>query len=40
MIEMVIFYFRFAEIYKFLADLGGIPPAQVELALQYLEAEA
>jgi len=31
---------RFAEIYKFLADLGGIPPAQVELALQYLEAEA
>ena len=34
------FYFRFAEIYKFLADLGGIPPAQVELALQYLEAEA
>jgi len=23
-----------------LADLGGIPPAQVELALQYLEAEA
>merc|ERR1712235_195990 len=31
---------RLAEIYKFLADLGGIPPAQVELALQYLEAEA
>jgi len=31
---------RFAEIYKFMADLGGIPNAQVDLALQYLQAEA
>ena len=32
--------FSFAEIYKFLANLGGIPNAQVELALQYLQGEA
>jgi len=31
---------RFAEIYKFMADLGGIPNAQVELALSYLKGEA
>ena len=33
-------YFRFAEIYKFLANLGGIPNAQVELALKYLKEES
>ena len=32
--------FSFAEIYKFMADLGGIPSAQVELALSYLKGEA
>lgn len=31
---------RFTKIYKFLANLGGVPNAQVELAIQYLQAES
>lgn len=33
-------YQRFSEIYKFLANLGGVPNAQVDLALQYLKSES
>jgi len=33
-------YSRFADIYKFLANLAGTPNAQVELACQYLQAES